>query len=124
MGDTSLVGEPVEDLAPLTIRRVLLPLDGSAFAAAALHTARALSARFDAELATISVAADERRARRLRRHAAESLGSDIHDRRIHVAVGTDPAQTILDHAAEPASSLVCMSTRGRGRVGGAMIGSV
>jgi nucleotide-binding universal stress UspA family protein len=57
MGDTSLVGEPVEELAPLTIRRVLLPLDGSAFAAAALHTARALSARFDAELATISVAA-------------------------------------------------------------------
>jgi hypothetical protein len=33
---------------------VLLPLDGSAFALAALATARALSKRFEADLVTIS----------------------------------------------------------------------
>ncbi|HKY75209.1 MAG TPA: universal stress protein [Acidimicrobiia bacterium] len=104
--------------------RVLVPLDGSEFALAALPTARALSERFKAELVTISVADDEDEARRLRRHAVESLASGDGADHIQVAVSTAVAETITAQVAELAPCLLCMSTRGRGRVAGTVIGSV
>jgi nucleotide-binding universal stress UspA family protein len=51
--------DPIE-VTPLSFDHVLLPLDGSSFAAAALPTARALADHFDAELVTISVASTQR----------------------------------------------------------------
>ena len=116
--------EEGERVTPLRIRHVVLPLDGSEFAAAALYTARALSERFGAELVTISVAADERSAAPLREYTAQLLAREVDDDRRHVAIATDPAPAIVDYASELASSVVCMSTRGRGRVAGAVIGSV
>ena len=112
---------------PLSYRYILLPLDGSAFALAAVATARALAERFDAELVTISVSADEREAESLRRHVFESLRAideNAATKASHVEVASDPAERISARAAELGSCLVCMSTRGRGRIAGAMIGSV
>jgi nucleotide-binding universal stress UspA family protein len=103
---------------------VLVPLDGSDFALAAVPTARALAARFGASVATISVARDERDAEELRRHAAEELGSEVGEDAVAVVVGGDPASAITGRAEELGSCLVCMSSRGRGRVAGALIGSV
>ena len=109
---------------PLRFEHVLLPLDGSDFALAAMPTARALSFRFAAQLQVISVADDEADADRLVRHAGASLGADRLDEQVHVVIGADPADAITARSAALASCLVCMSTRGRGRVAGTLIGSV
>ncbi len=125
MGHPGGVEEPSDEAVSVGFRYVLLPLDGSAFALAALPTARALSERFGADLVTISVAADEREAGSLHRHAVESLGDrDGGADQVHVVIGADPAHDIIARAAELGSCLVCMSTRGRGRVAGTVIGSV
>lgn len=108
---------------PLTFRHVLLPLDGSSFSAAALPTARALQDRFGAELLIISVAADNREAEGLLRSAEKSVG-DGPPATVDVVVGGDPAQTITARADELEPCVVCMSTSGRGRIAGALIGSV
>lgn len=113
-----------EVLVPSRFRHVLLPLDGSAFAAAALPTARALVARFGARLVTISIAADGRDARWLLRRSEETLADLSLTAAVNVLVGTDPAAVITAHAEELTACVVCMSTRGRGRVAGALIGSV
>jgi nucleotide-binding universal stress UspA family protein len=118
------VDEVVDELAPVSFRHVLLPLDGSKFAAAAMPTARALAARFGAELMTISVTTDERAAERLRHDVVESLGEDADENRIFVTVATKPAHAITARAEELGSCVVCMSTRGRGRVAGTLMGSV
>lgn len=103
---------------------MLLPLDGSRLALAAMPTARAAAARFGAVVHTISVAGDEHEAARLRRHASEALGDGAGEDRLHVVVAKDPALVISDCADELGACLVCMSTRGRGRVAGTLIGSV
>jgi nucleotide-binding universal stress UspA family protein len=105
-------------------RHVVVPLDGSQFAAAALRTAHALAARFGADVHTISVAEHPDEVDVLRSAAGDVLGPDRGDERLHVVVGDDPATAIAGAAAELGSSLVCLSTHGRGRVTGAVIGSV
>lgn len=114
--------EPEQSEAGLDVRHVVLPLDGSSFAAAALPTARALAERFGADLTTVSVAADEEDAEELRRHTAE-VGGEAGDSRSHIVVGGDPARAIID-AASVDGSVIVMSTHGRGRVAGAVMGSV
>jgi nucleotide-binding universal stress UspA family protein len=109
--------------ADVRFRHVLLPLDGSRFAAAALPTARALADRFGADLETISIANAERDAGRLHRDVAATLGSDG-DVGVRVIVGTEPAELIRRRAVELGACLVCLSSRGRGRVAGAVLGSV
>src|SRR5919202_1961316 len=42
----------------------------------------------------------------------------------HVVVGDDAAPAIAATAADLGSTLICMSTRGRGRIAGAVVGSV
>ena len=111
---------------PLDVRHVVVPLDGSSFAAAALPTARAIADRFGAELSTISVAADERKADHLREHARQELGSEgaAADGATLTVVSSDPRAAIAEHAAARDGSLLVMSTRGRGRLSGALFGSV
>jgi nucleotide-binding universal stress UspA family protein len=111
------------DTAPLQVAHVLLPLDGSALAAAALPTALAMVGRFGGRLVTIGVAADDRRVGRLRDEIEAAVG-DVPDVEVVVGVGDDPAAMIIEHANALSSSVICMSTRGRGRVAGAVIGSV
>jgi nucleotide-binding universal stress UspA family protein len=105
-------------------RYVLVALDGSKFAAAAAHTGRALAARFGAELHTVSVAEHADEVEVLRSDAAAVLGPDSAPEHVHVVVGDDPAAAIAETAAGLGSSLVCLSTHGRGRVTGAVVGSV
>jgi nucleotide-binding universal stress UspA family protein len=73
---------------------VLVPSDGSSFSLGAMPTARALAERFGADLHTIGVARG------------------------------DPAVAIARRADELGSCLVCMSSHGRGRLSGALLGSV
>ena len=109
---------------PVRYRHVLVPLDGSKFAAAALGTAQVLATRFDADLHTVSVTEHDDEVEVLRHEAADVLGASIPSDRVHVVVDDDEAAAIAAIAAELGSALVCMSTRGRGRVAGAIMGSV
>jgi len=103
---------------------VLVPLDGSDFAAAAIPTARALAARFSAQLQALSVAESPGDAEKLRSDAAQALGLAAGDDRVSVVVGDDAAVEIERQIATLDSCLVCMSTHGHGRFAGAIIGSV
>jgi nucleotide-binding universal stress UspA family protein len=100
---------------------VLVPLDGSELAAAAMRTADVLAARFGADLHTVSVVPNEADVAAIRTHAT-GLGAD--DERVHVTVGGDPAAGIEARRVELDPCLVCMSTHGRGRLSGTLIGSV
>jgi nucleotide-binding universal stress UspA family protein len=105
-------------------RHVLVPLDGSEFAAAAVPTARELAKRFGAELHAVSVAETPADVEKMRSHAAAALGHSGGDERVMAVVGQDAAQAIEARAADLGSCLVCLSTHGHGRLAGAVIGSV
>ena len=105
-------------------RHVLVPLDGSEFAAAAVPTAQALAGRFSATLHTLSVADSPGEVEKLRSDAAAAAGLAASDDRVSVVVGGDPVAVIEQHVAALDSCLVCMSTHGHGRFAGALIGSV
>jgi nucleotide-binding universal stress UspA family protein len=108
-----------------SFRHVLVPLDGSERAAHALPTAYALAARFGAEVHTVSAAADVADADRLRSHARSALGGDASaNDRVHVVLSEDPVAVIDRQRDELDSAVVCLATRGRGRVAGTFIGSV
>ena len=77
-------------LAPLAVRHVIVPIDGTAHAAAALPTARALASRIGAELSELSFDADEASA------------------------------AIVTRAAALEPSVVVMGSRARGRLAGAL----
>ena len=102
---------------------VLVPFDGSQLAAGAMPTALALAARFGATVHTVTVAVSDFDLQRIRSEAARVLGTDPDDPRIHVDVDTDVAGAVQRRASALGSCLVCVSTRGRGRVAGTVIGS-
>jgi len=106
------------------VHHVLVPIDGSELSLRALPTARALAARLGADLRSLSVASDDAEAARLRTIGAAMLDVDVDDERVSVVVGGDPADAIVRRADELGSSVVCMSTHGRGRLSGALVGSV
>jgi nucleotide-binding universal stress UspA family protein len=120
------VDDEVDDsqLTPATFRHVVLPLDGSALALAALPTATSLAKRFGAHLSTISVATGDDEAERLRREVSDALGTDRRDVEVVAVTASDVAGTIVQRLAELDDPVLCMSTHGRGRVTGALIGSV
>lgn len=108
------------------MRHVLVPLDGSELALQAMPTARALCERFGAELQTISVAGAEDDGARLRALASAELGVEVGDPRSHVVAlaSGDPVDAIAGRAEELDACVVCMTTHGRGRLHGAVVGSV
>lgn len=113
--------DPHQQLIP---SHVLVPIDGSELSLRALPTARALAERLDAEVQSISIATDAHDAARLRTISAAMLDVDDEDERVSVMIGAEPAQAITVRAHELSPSVVCMSTHGRGRLSGALIGSV
>jgi len=102
---------------------VLVPLDGSHRAAGAMPMARALAARFDATIHTVTVAIADFGSDRNRAEAAQALGTELDDPRIHVEVDSDVAGAVHRCASELDPCLVCLSTHGRGRLAGTVIGS-
>ena len=118
---SALGADPVYDT-------VLVPLDGSALAGSvlaggALPTARALAIRFGANLHVVTVATSAVERQRIRSTVAAALGADCDDERIHVEVDSDIAGAVQRCAAQFDSCLVCLSTHGRGRVVGTLVGS-
>jgi nucleotide-binding universal stress UspA family protein len=105
-------------------RHVLVPLDGSDLADAAMGTAWALADHFAADLMTISVARSPGDVGKLRSHATNMVGVLDSDRRASVVVDDDVAGAVVKRAAELAPSLLCLSSHGHGRFAGAVIGSV
>ncbi len=106
------------------VQTVLVPLDGSELTLRAMPTARVLADRFGAQLHTISVSTAGDEASRLEALAAAVLGVDVGDDRARVVPGDDAAEMIAAHAEELDDCLLCMSTHGRGRLSGAVVGSV
>jgi len=104
-------------------RRILVPLDGSDLSAGALATADALAERFGATVHTVSVVVSELGIEWARAQAADALGTDPDDFRIHVEIDLDVADAVQRCAAELDASLLCLSSHGRGRVSGTLIGS-
>jgi nucleotide-binding universal stress UspA family protein len=121
-----MLGEMIDESSTrkrLAIEHVLLPLDGSDLALAAVPTAHAIAQRFGAHLTTLSVASDPGGAETLRVQVLEALvGHEGID--VEVVVAPDPAAAIAGRVDELGSAVVCMSSRGRGRVAGAVFGSV
>src|SRR3954453_16000664 len=106
----SSVSDVPPEVAVAAFAHVLVPLDGSSFAAAALPTGHALAARVGATLRMISVARDERTAEVLRSEAAESVHDHVDPASVDVTVAHDPAAAIVAHANDLGSCVVCMST--------------
>ena len=109
---------------PRPVRHVLVPVDGSELALQAMPTARVLAARFGAELQTVSVATRDEDPDHLRALAAAALGVDASATSVCVTSGVDPAEAIAARARELEDCVVCMSSHGRGRLHGALVGSV
>ena len=113
----------MSDAGGLNVRHVLVPLDGSEFALRALPTARALAEYLGAEVQTVSVAGPDDAAG-LRALVAGALGVEVGDERALVVIEGDPAEVIARRAQELGPCVVCLSTHGRGRLSGAIVGSV
>lgn len=109
--------------AALEYAHVVVPLDGSPFAERALPTAQVLARAVGAGLCVVSVAEDDVEANWLRQQLAEA-GLDVDGGDVRVVISEEPARAILDITGELAPCLVCMASHGRGRVAGAVLGSV
>jgi nucleotide-binding universal stress UspA family protein len=108
----------------IAVEHVLVPLDGSEFAAFAVPAARALAERLGADTHAITVTQKADEVDRLRADVASALRTGVGDERVAVVVGADPADEIARRARDLEPSVVCLTTHGRGRVGGALLGSV
>jgi nucleotide-binding universal stress UspA family protein len=108
-------------------RRLLVPLDGSAFAELALAEARLLASATGAELTLVAVAADHEAERAhaaayLEGVAARLRGAGL-AARAQVSIG-EPAERILAACAEERADLIVMATHGRGGWRRLWLGSV
>lgn len=99
---------------------VLVPLDGSAFALEALGPATAIAERFGVAVEAVTVSNDDGW---FEDHEARAP-LDAAGIPLRVLAGRDPAPAIVRHAEDPALDLICMATHGRGRMAGALVGSV
>ncbi|WP_421119646.1 universal stress protein [Aquihabitans daechungensis] len=124
LGRARLIHVAPEPSSALNVANVLVPLDGSELALQAMPTARVLAQRFNATLSTVTVADGEADTDRARAYAAAALGVDHGDDRVHVLSEGEPAEVITRRAAALSGCIVCMATHGRGRLGGALVGSV
>jgi nucleotide-binding universal stress UspA family protein len=106
-------------------KTVIVPVDGSRLAEAALGPATVLAKRCDAEVLLFSVVDD-----RKRQDARDSYLGGLADQitgvpvKSLVALGAEPAVAIADVAREEDRAIVCMSTPGRGGVARVLLGSV
>ena len=124
IGHTLVVGDTPAFSSDLKVDNVLVPLDGSALALRAVATGLQLADRFGAQLHTISVAKDREESERLRSLVPASLRHLPGDKSVRIVIGDDPADAIVGRAGELESCVVCITSNGRGRLDGAIMGSV
>ena len=106
------------------VRNVLLPLDGSELALRAMPTARALARRLHADLHAVTVAGGGDAVEHARADASSALEVPLRSDRVFVVGEGDPAEVIARRAETLGSCVVCLATHGRGRLEGALMGSV
>ncbi|HEY3081218.1 MAG TPA: universal stress protein [Chloroflexota bacterium] len=127
-------GEPPPSEGTL---RVLVPLDGSRLAEAALEAAAALAPPSRLELLLLRVAEPPDRVQSRRQPASQTIAAHMHaaDRlrplraagavvTAEVRSGRDPAETIAAVARERSCHLIAMATHGRSGLARLLLGSV
>jgi nucleotide-binding universal stress UspA family protein len=116
----------MSDPAPMAIgfEHVLVPLDGSDLALGAMPTARALAERLGASCLPFAVASDQQDAEALRQKITEAVSDGGVGEPVEVVVAGSPGEAIVRRLDELGTATVCMSSHGRGRAAGALVGSV
>lgn len=107
-------------------KTLIVPIDGSEAAERGLDTALVLAAKFescDIVLLAVDVDNDARMLPYLEQLAARHAGAVRGPVRVECATG-DPAGEIVRRAQHDPDAVVCMTTRGRGRVAAPLLGSV
>ncbi len=106
----------------MEITAVYVPLDGSERAERALGPATALAERSDAKLILLATLWPNERLDTVEHHLDACAAFADHPASPMLVVDRSPAEAICDAAAQP-GALVCMTTRGRGAVRAALLGS-
>jgi nucleotide-binding universal stress UspA family protein len=109
------------------VRRVLVPLDGSALAKEALGPAVALGALMQAEYTLLQVVGsgqDQAAARSSLERVAERLRERSLQVQARVAIYEHPAAAILDEAQAHRIDLIALATHGHGGLKRLVLGSV
>jgi nucleotide-binding universal stress UspA family protein len=126
-------GEVAPPAQPWTVRRILVPLDGSALARQALPLARTLAMRAPAELVLLRVVVARRGQRLLpatceeaRRQLAVSAAQLGHQQLpvVPVVRSGDPAEAIVAEASRRGVDLIVMATHGYSGLKRWVLGSV
>jgi nucleotide-binding universal stress UspA family protein len=107
----------------MDITTVYVPLDGSERAERALRPAVALAERCNAELVLLAALRPEERASTVEHYLDARAAFCDREARPWLVLDCSPADAIGRAAATP-GALVCMTTRGRGALRGAVLGSV
>lgn len=106
------------------IDRVIVALDGSAFARRAAPVGARIASRFGVGLEYVTAVGWEPDREAPRRDLQGRIeAGELPDGGVHVAVGPDAADAINDHARRT-QALVVLSSHGRGRVTTTLLGSV
>lgn len=118
---------PVSGRPTLAIRRILVPLDGSALARAALVPAEELARRTGArlDLLTTKVAEGPPQPTSFLDDVADEISTRVAgvELRTTTTMEADPAQAIQSSIEDDGGALIVMSSHGRGRVRRAALGS-
>lgn len=110
--------------APPALRRVLVTLDGSAFADAILPHAERIARATDAAVILMTVLQDAEQTAQWLEQRAMGLRESGLMVTTATAVEGSAGRAILDYASANDIDLIAMSTRGRGRLGRLVMGSV
>lgn len=108
--------------APLDVRTVLVPLDGSAGAERALPTAEWLARHLDADLHVIAADVSRTEAFRSQHYLDELQARHPEVAAAHRSDDTDVAHAVHEAARRLGPAVVCLATHGRGRAA-ALLGS-
>jgi nucleotide-binding universal stress UspA family protein len=126
------------EMAKLTIRRILVALDGSTFSEEALAPAMELARSAGASLTLLEVVTrhsglvrflypverSAETAERSLREVADRLPPELGPVEVRVAENASAAAGILDEAKRAGADLVAMATHGRGGIARFLLGSV
>lgn len=106
-------------------KTIVVPLDGSRTAERAVPVARTLAAHLDAcSIVTVTVPLHSHDDTARRYSEAVGAWQGGPDLRAELVAGDDPAEAIARAAAAEPDPVICMTTRGGGRIATSILGSV